>query len=69
MNKQPVFLSTIGNLAATLATPVGEIRKALDRLGIKPMLVINGVEHFDEKNLVRRGKSCPTSPSIRRAKR
>jgi hypothetical protein len=67
MAKQTLFLSTIGHLSQTLQTPIGEVRRALDRLGAKPALVINGLEHYDESALVRRGRQRP-QPKARNSK-
>jgi hypothetical protein len=44
-------LESIGHVCATLQYPYGRIRRVVDKLGLKPAVTINGVDHFDAKQV------------------
>ena len=46
-------ISSIGRAAALLQAMPNRIRAAADKLGIKPAVRINDIEHFDDADLQR----------------
>lgn len=41
-------LETIAHLCASIQAPYARIAKAVEALGLKPAVTINGIPHFDE---------------------
>ena len=44
-------ISSIGQICATLQRPYGTVRKAIEGLGITPVLVINMVAHYSDEDV------------------
>lgn len=49
-------ISAIGNVCSQLQRPYGSIQRAIEQLGIKPVLTINTVPHFDDADVERIAK-------------
>ena len=46
-------ISSIGQICSTLQRPYGTVRKAIESLGITPVLVINMVAHYADEDVER----------------
>jgi hypothetical protein len=46
-------ISSIGQICSTLQRPYGTVRKAIESLGVTPVLVINMVAHYSDEDVER----------------
>lgn len=46
-------ISSVGQICSTLQRPYGTVRKAIERLGITPVLIINLVAHYADEDVER----------------
>ena len=46
-------ISSLGQICSTLQRPYGTLRKAIEELGITPVLVINMVAHYSDEDVER----------------
>ncbi len=44
--RKPVYLESLGHIAATAGCPVSEVLRIIAEIGARPVFVINGVPHF-----------------------
>ncbi len=56
-------ISSIGQICSTLQRPYGTVRKAIERLGITPVLVINMVAHYSDEDVERLREALSNSQS------
>jgi hypothetical protein len=49
-------ISSLGQICSTLQRPYGSLRKAIEELGITPVLVINMVAHYSDEDVERLGE-------------
>jgi hypothetical protein len=47
MNPATQYLESIAHLCASLQAPYATIAKAVEALGLKPAVTINGIGHYD----------------------
>ncbi len=52
-NERTQHLETIGHACGTLQASYGSVRRALEEVGARPVLVVNGLAHFDEADVER----------------
>jgi hypothetical protein len=52
-NERTQHLETIGHACGTLQASYGSVRRALEDVGAQPVLVVNGLAHFDEADMER----------------
>jgi hypothetical protein len=50
---EPVAITSLGKVCAELQRPITAIRRAADRLGIVPAIVINDVPHYAASDVER----------------
>ena len=46
MAKTPIYLETLGHIAASAQTSVSEAQRIIADIGAKPEYIINGIPHF-----------------------
>jgi hypothetical protein len=46
-NETPQHLESIGHLCQSLQSPVARIQRAVESLGVRPAMTINGIPHYD----------------------
>ena len=49
MNATTKHLESLAHLCASLQAPYSRIAKAVESLGLKPTITINGIGHYDDE--------------------